>query len=111
MPTPGVPIAPDGILILSGPAIRKGAHLEQATVLDILPTLLHLQGLPVADDMSGRVLTEALDPDLLARSPVRSIATYETSPLHDPDAPIVADEEMDRALLEKLRILGYIEVD
>jgi hypothetical protein len=107
--TPGAPIAPDGILVLAGPTVRKGALLDDADVLDLLPTLLYLQGLPVAEDMPGRVLTEALDPDLLARSPVRTIPTYETTPLHHPDAPILADAEEDRALREKLRSLGYIE--
>ena len=107
--TPGAPIAPDGILILAGPAIEQGAVLEDSDVLDLLPTLLYLQGLPVAADMPGRVLTEALDPALLTRRPVREIATYESSPLRHPDAPPLADEEEDRALREKLRSLGYID--
>lgn len=107
--TPGAPIAPDGILILAGPTIRHDAAAQEASVLDLLPTLLHLQGLPVAGDMPGRVLTEALDPALLARSPVRTIPTYETSPLRHPDAPVLANEDEDRALREKLRSLGYID--
>jgi len=107
--TPGAPVAPDGILILAGTAMVAGARLERASVLDLLPTLLHLQGLPVAEDMPGRVLVEAIDPEFMARSPVRTISTYETTPLRDPDSAVVADKELDQALLEKLRSIGYID--
>ena len=43
----------------------NGAHVKQderiygATLLDITPTILTLFGLPVADDMDGRVLAQA----------------------------------------------------
>ena len=48
--TTGAPIAPDGILIMSGGNIKKGVTLEGAHVADILPTILALLGLPVARD-------------------------------------------------------------
>jgi len=107
--TPGAPVAPDGILILAGPTIRPGVRLEGAHVLDVTPTVLHLQGLPVAADMPGRVLTEALDPELLSRLPVRTLPTFETTPWRDAGASVSGDEEIDRDLREKLRSLGYIE--
>jgi predicted AlkP superfamily phosphohydrolase/phosphomutase len=107
--TPGAPVAPDGILLLAGPQIRPGVRLSNAHVLDITPTLLHLQGLPVAADMTGRVLTEALAPELLARLPVRTLPTYETTPWLDGEGNPHADEAIDRALIEKLRSLGYID--
>ncbi|MCP3858085.1 MAG: hypothetical protein GY704_00390, partial [Phycisphaeraceae bacterium] len=54
--TPGAPIAPPGILVLSGPGIAAGPRrLERAHVLDVAPTLLHLLGIPAGEDMIGQV--------------------------------------------------------
>jgi predicted AlkP superfamily phosphohydrolase/phosphomutase len=68
---------PPGILILYGHPFRKDTEIAGATILDIAPTALHLLGLPVPQDMEGRVLTEALDPEWLASNPVRTTPTYE----------------------------------
>ncbi|MFH1864674.1 MAG: alkaline phosphatase family protein [Candidatus Eisenbacteria bacterium] len=101
---------PTGVLALWGKDIAKGQELVDASVLDITPTLLALCGLPVADDMDGRVLTEAIDGDFLRGHPVRTIETYE------PDAGSSGDDErepiespIDEEVRERLRALGYIE--
>ena len=52
----------EGILIAAGPAFRSGAEPRDAALLDVAPTVLHLLGVPVPDDMDGRVLTELLEP-------------------------------------------------
>lgn len=65
-----------GVLILSGPGVRRGERLAQASVLDMAPTLLHLAGLPVSAEMTGRVLTAALTPAELASRPVQTIDRY-----------------------------------
>jgi arylsulfatase A-like enzyme len=101
---------PTGVLALWGKDIAKGQELMDASVLDITPTLLALCGLPVADDMDGRVLTEAIDGDFLRGHPVRTIETYE------PDGGSSGDDErepiespIDEEVRERLRALGYIE--
>ena len=52
----------EGILIAAGPAFQPDAAPPDAELLDIAPTVLHLLGVPVPDDMDGRVLTELLEP-------------------------------------------------
>ncbi|MBI1816779.1 MAG: alkaline phosphatase family protein [Deltaproteobacteria bacterium] len=101
--------APDGILLMSGYSIRAGAQLAPApTLLDVTPTLLALLGLPRATDMPGRVLTEALQPEVVASIPPTSLASYGPySPptrLRGTDAPELTDETT-----EKLRALGYVK--
>jgi predicted AlkP superfamily phosphohydrolase/phosphomutase len=49
-----------GVLIAQGPEIHRGKKLKDAHIMDLAPTILHLMGLPVLEDMDGRVLTEAL---------------------------------------------------
>ena len=79
---------------------------EGATILDIAPTALAVMGLPVGDDMDGRVLEEIIRDDHLERYPVSSIPSYES---------IVGKERgeigsaMDESIREQLRSLGYIE--
>lgn len=52
---------PLGVLVMSGPGIKKGQAIYGASLLDITPTALTLLGVPVGADMDGRVLVEAID--------------------------------------------------
>jgi len=49
---------PNGIFIACGPRIKDGERAEGARLFDIAPTVLHIMGLPVPDDMDGTVLNE-----------------------------------------------------
>jgi hypothetical protein len=49
---------PVGTLIFYGPGISPGMHVAECTNLNIAPTLLTLVGLPVPEEMKGRVLSE-----------------------------------------------------
>ncbi|MFZ1947580.1 MAG: alkaline phosphatase family protein [bacterium] len=96
---------PPGIFIASGGPFKQGFEVNGASVLDIAPTVLHLLGLPVPQDMEGRVLAEALDPDWVAANPVRTIKTYEVA-----GSPGRAEmPAVDRRLLDELKALGYIQ--
>lgn len=48
----------NGILIARGPDIEQGRKLQGAKIYDIAPTILHMFGLPVPDDMDGRTLQD-----------------------------------------------------
>jgi predicted AlkP superfamily phosphohydrolase/phosphomutase len=102
-----------GVLAAMGPGIRQGVTLTTASVLDIAPTLLAILGEPVGRDMDGFVLTEMLDEEQLAAHPVSYVDTYESeeessdSDEEEPDEPI--ESELDDAIREELRSLGYIE--
>jgi predicted AlkP superfamily phosphohydrolase/phosphomutase len=70
--------APPGVLIVSGHGAAAGASLRQASVLDIVPTVLTAMGLPVARDMDGRVLLSALDESAFGHAlPVDWVESYE----------------------------------
>ncbi len=59
----------EGIAILWGAGVRAG-HRLTLHLLDLPPTLLWAMGLPVPEDMDGRVLTEAFTPEYVAAHPV-----------------------------------------
>lgn len=47
-------------LLFVGPGFRKGVILQEAEIVDVVPTLLHLFNLPIPSTVDGKVLTEAL---------------------------------------------------
>lgn len=55
----------DGMVVMSGKAVSRKTHLISAEIQDVAPTILYLLGLPVPDDMDGRVLTECIEPSVL----------------------------------------------
>ncbi|MEW5807785.1 MAG: tetratricopeptide repeat protein [Acidobacteriota bacterium] len=99
-----------GILIAAGKNIRRGMHVEEGRILDLLPTVLSLYGLPVGADMDGRTLIQLFDPVFLERYPVRFTNSYEREvTLASSETPIESD--MDQEIREKLLSLGYISSD
>ena len=46
---------------MKGEHIRQDERIYGATLLDVTPTILTLFGLPVGEDMDGRVLVQAFE--------------------------------------------------
>lgn len=96
-----------GILVMAGPGIKKDELLHGASILDIAPTLLTLQGLPLGDDMDGRPLLAAFE-----QSPeVLRIPSWDDLPGDDGRHPadLKPDPESEKAALEQLIALGYVQ--
>ena len=58
-----------GILIAYGPDIKQDMTIENAQIIDLAPTILHILDVPIPKDMDGRVLKEifAEDSDIADR--------------------------------------------
>ena len=89
-----------GMLIAWGPAVRGGQTVEGARILDLAPTILHVMGLPVPDDMDGRVLTSMLAAD----RPVEFEHVMEMGA--GADVGLSAEESAE--VEDRLRALGYL---
>ena len=48
----------EGVLVASGPGIRRGGEIEGARIIDLMPTWLSALGEPVPDDLEGIVLED-----------------------------------------------------
>lgn len=68
---------PVGVLVMAGKDVRSNLRIPEQRVEDIAPTILALYGLPVADDMDGSVIEEALTEDFLRAHSVTHTASYE----------------------------------
>jgi hypothetical protein len=97
----------DGLIVLVGEPFRSGERLVGATVFDITPTALAALGLPVAEDMDGKVLTSAMTRSFLASRPVQTVDTYETE-VRFPRRSAGVDS-MSEETRERLRSLGYMQ--
>jgi tetratricopeptide (TPR) repeat protein len=95
-----------GAIALYGNGVRRGAKLEDARVLDITPTVLAIMGLPAAEDMPGRVLEEAFDPEWLAR--VKPAGRIESYGERSSNGTVVRRKDEEEAMLERLQALGYV---
>jgi len=98
----------EGVIILNGPGIVAGAEIEGASPLDLTPTVLALSGLPVAEDMDGRVLTEAIDPVFFEYHPLSTIGTYESASASADEGEETLSSPIDDKVVEQLRAIGYI---
>jgi predicted AlkP superfamily phosphohydrolase/phosphomutase len=97
-----------GILVFRGKPFHEGKKLEQVEIVDLAPTLLHILGLPIPEDMDGRVLHEAFKAEFAT---THSIATQIHGASDDEPSPqerTYSDEEAVK-VEERLRGLGYIE--
>ncbi len=96
-----------GIFVAKGPGIKKDEIVYGASLLDVCPTVLAALGLPVGEDMDGKVLINIFE----RPSRVRTIPSWDDVPGYDGSHPPdrrtdpVADTEAIRQLVE----LGYIE--
>lgn len=97
---------PHGVILLKGPFIKKNHTLSRAHVYDVLPTLLYMLGLPVAEDMDGKVLIEAFTDDFLRKHSLKTIRTYE-----DGKKRVTSrrNSKVDEKVLEDFKSLGYIK--
>jgi predicted AlkP superfamily phosphohydrolase/phosphomutase len=98
----------DGVFAIHGGPVRRGHPFQGARIIDVAPTVLYLMGLPIPDDMDGKPLLEALDPDFVAANPPR----YEQKGKDATKAPSkeAAFTEQEANLIEeRLKALGYVE--
>ncbi len=90
----------NGIFCGRGPAFREAKSLESASIVDLAPTILYLQDLPIAEQMDGSLLRDALIPELLQDKPPEFTA-YSSE-----DKPGQTGE--DEEIKERLQNLGYL---
>lgn len=92
----------EGLIALSGAGVVPGA-MTTSGERDIAPTVLHLLGMPVSDELEGSVLEAPLSPAFRSAHPVRRVSSY-----GPPPQGRLRQSTFDREMLEELKSLGYI---
>ncbi len=117
----GADHSPYGVLIAKGPGIARGRDLNleplgslrealghSTSALDILPTLLYLHGLPIADDLDGQVLGSLLTRETLKHRPALRVASYGDF-ASARKVQVVLDDAVSDEYRKRLKSLGYIQ--
>jgi predicted AlkP superfamily phosphohydrolase/phosphomutase/tetratricopeptide (TPR) repeat protein len=110
---PNEPIAaalehsPYGIVVVSGPNIKKDELIFGATLLDVTPTILTMLGLPIGKDMDGKPLLQVFDEPITPDY----IESWENVPgecgMHPAD--MIEDKWAAQEAMDQLIELGYVE--
>ncbi|QDT12890.1 alkaline phosphatase family protein [Stieleria marina] len=104
---PAAEHSPIGIFVMAGPDVATDREILGASLLDITPTALRVFGLPVGEDMDGRVLSDVFaEPKF-----IEPVVSWDQVPgecgMHSAD--YVPDPVESHAALQQLVALGYIE--
>ena len=59
-----------GIFLAQGESVKKGAGINDASLIDVAPTVLHVMGCKVPEDMDGKVLTGIFEAGFMEQHPV-----------------------------------------
>ncbi len=104
---PAVEHSPYGIFVISGPRIKKNHSISGASIIDITPTILYHAGLPVGQDMEGKVLYSCFENAFAAQF----IDSWENVPgdTGQHDSLLREDPWAAQEALQQLVELGYIE--
>ncbi len=96
-----------GIIVMKGPDIKKDEIIHGASLIDITPTILHMYGLPIGEDMDGVPLVNAF----IKPGKVRTIPSWDDLPGEDGSHPedTVVDPMESQDAIDQLVELGYIE--
>ena len=97
----------DGVFIACGKDICRGKKVERCHIVDLAPTILNLLGVPIPDDMDGRVLDEIFLQEFRRTNPAEYITMSGDEAENWGEKEVYSEEEA-AAIEEKLRGLGYM---
>ncbi len=89
---------PDGVFLLAGPAAATAVHSDSLHVLDVAPTITALMDLPFSTNWTGSPAVQGFSTDSVE---------YADYPAPSKTAPV--PKNMNEALKEQLRSMGYLE--
>jgi predicted AlkP superfamily phosphohydrolase/phosphomutase len=96
----------NGILIMKGPGVRKGARVEGTRIHDLAGHILYRMGLRIPEDFDSRIAPEIYEPGTLEAAPPSSMPVSEIKG-GAAGKPLSPDEIA--RMKENLRKLGYVD--
>lgn len=97
----------DGVFIAAGPGIISGSRFDARPIWDSAPTLLYALGVPIPENMDGKVIGELFERDYFEKNP----PVFQPPFFKESEKELADDfggrdkEEIER----RLRGLGYID--
>ncbi|MFQ5546027.1 MAG: alkaline phosphatase family protein, partial [Acidiferrobacterales bacterium] len=97
----------NGVFMAKGRGIRENTKIEGARITDLAPTMLYIFGIPIPDDMDGKVLTEIFTEDYKKTKTIRFKSHL--APESGAGGEYSYTDEEEASVKDRLRGLGYIE--
>jgi len=94
----------EGIGAVIGPHVQIGAQIQNASLVDLAPTILYALGLPIPPDMDGRVLTEAFTSEFVNQTALQ----YDTADAVRTDFGGTYSDDEEEQVIQRLADLGYV---
>ncbi len=92
----------DGIYITHGKAFKENNRYDRPSIMDFFPTISALLGLPVPNDIDGRVLVE-----IMKECPITKETDIQTKPTNISENYEMSEKEKEE-IKKQLRRLGYL---
>lgn len=93
----------NGIFIINGPEIKNNYKIDNAEIIDLLPTILYLFGSPIPTYVDGKVLFDAFS------KPTKDIIYDNYTEQGQKNVSYDYTKDEAEAVKERLRQLGYID--
>ena len=87
---------------------KSGKEVKNASVLDVIPTLLASLKMPIGKDMDGTIIEDAFQKYFLQQYPVQYINSYDEGKEKDRIKPKDISSEEEEIIKKKLKDLGYL---
>ena len=97
---------PNGVFMMKGQEVKTGARVGGAEIIDLAPTILYLMGVPVPNDIDGKILTQCLQPDFVAKNPLKF--SHEDETPSETKEEEYSEEDAD-IIRKRLSSLGYLD--
>ena len=94
---------PEGMFMAMGPHVKNGIQVENASIMDIAPTVLYERGVPVPDDMDGRILTEIFHEGYVEANPPQTAKSEDAG-----KSEYNYSGEEEKEVQKRLQDLGYL---
>lgn len=95
----------DGIFMAYGPDIERDKDIGIAQIVDVAPTLLHLMGIPIPNDIDGQVQINILK----SISQLRNLPKFLSTNQDNNCEQKVYSPEEENAIKKRLKDLGYLD--
>ena len=96
----------NGIFIAKGPFIRRSYKVNGIHIRDLAPTILHLLGLPIPEDLDGKMKGEIFIPN---SPPAKRAPEFYVPVVEEREAPRQLTAEEKDEITSRLKKLGYID--
>ena len=80
----------EGFCVMAGPAVQtvSGELSVKMSIQDLAPTVLYLLGLPVAEDLPGRIINEAIAREFYKSNPPQTVPSFRPPPAVSADGRV-----------------------